>query len=349
VTTPESAATSPLGADVLRVHDWLVKQGIPIGWPLAVNVIAGGRSNLTARIVDPEGHTVVLRRPPLAGALPSAHDMGRESRVLTALAPTHVPVPLVLAQCDDTTVIGAPFYVMEFVEGCVVRTAVDARELLTPEARRQSALAMVDTLAELHMIDPASVGLGDLGPGVRYVERQLRRWLRQWELGSGVAEDTVRSLHAALSERVPQQERVSVVHGDYRLDNLVLGTDGGVRAVLDWELATLGDPLADLGLTLAYWRNDVGESGAMASQPAGVPGYPDADTLVERYRMALGIDGPDLAFYVAFGYWRNAIILFNVDARYRAGAYPESDDSVQSLPDRARSCLRLARRALDYS
>ncbi|MGH3758226.1 phosphotransferase family protein [Actinophytocola sp.] len=340
--------------DTAAARRWLARHGVEFGSAAAFELIEGGRSNLTYRFTDASGRQLVLRRPPLSGALPSAHDMDREVRLLTALAGSAVPVPRVLANCRDVEVIGAPFYVMEFVDGIVVRTRHDAERLLSTTARARVAGELAAVLAGLHAVDPGELGLADIGPGVGFVPRQLRRWLRQWELGSGHRDDllddsAVRSLHAELVRRVPAQERTSLIHGDYRLDNLVVGADGSVRAVLDWELSTLGDPFADVGLMLAYWTDHPDEVAAMESAPSSAPGFPSRSELRSLYIQASGDDVRDIAFYLAFAFWRNAVLLSNVYARYLGGAYGEIDQSVRTLPERAAGCLRLADSALDGS
>jgi aminoglycoside phosphotransferase (APT) family kinase protein len=337
--------TSELPASTLG--PWLTRHGVPLAGEIICQLLTGGRSNLTYRVQDSHGHTVILRRPPLSGALPTAHDMSREVRVLSALAGTDVPVPAVLAHCSDPEVIGAPFYVMEHIEGLVIRDRAGAEEQLSIAARHTASLELPGVLARLHAIDPQATGIAQLGRGAGFIERQLSRWLRQWELGAaGQGEQEIRAIHGLLAQRIPPQRRSTLIHGDYRLDNVILDQDGHIRAVLDWELATYGDPLVDLGLTLSFWSNDAGEVGAMESTPSDGAGFLTRDQLCASYLAASGEPGGDMSYYLSFAFWRNAVILLNIGQRYASGAYGRSDPSVRSIPARAASCLRLAQAML---
>lgn len=262
----------------------------------------------------------MLRRPPLGNVLQSAHDMGREHRIISALSPTAVPVPRALASCGDVAVNDAPFYVMELVEGVVLETAADAERELDAQARADVSQGLIDVLAELHGVVPADVGLGDLGRHEGYVERQLRRWHAQFEQSRSREIPAIDEVHARLSARVPPQQGTAIVHGDYRLGNCLVGGEGSVRAVLDWELCTLGDPLADLGWFLAWWPQP-GESAAHlhGDAPSLAPGFAGRDALVARYAARTGLDVSQLDYYVALAYWKLACITAGVHARYRAG------------------------------
>jgi aminoglycoside phosphotransferase (APT) family kinase protein len=246
--------------------------------------------------------------------------MAREHRVQSALAGTAVPVPRMVGLCEDPAVAGAPFYVMEYVEGRILRDPRDAAGLDTG-TRHLVARAMIETLAELHAVEPAAVGLEGFGRPEGFLARQLRRWWTQFEGSRSRDLPGIENLHESLTTTVPQQRRSAVVHGDYRLDNLVLRDGGAVRAVLDWEMATLGDPLADVGLLLAYWEGLGGGHGGIA--PGLVPGpgsgFPPAGVLVERYARARGADVDDLAWYVAFGYFKIAVILEGIHRRHALG------------------------------
>ena len=221
--------------------------------PLTFERISGGRSNLTYGVNDAGGHRWALRRPPLGKRLASAHDMAREHRIIAALQSTDVPVPPVAGLCEDDSVNGAPFYVMEFVDGPVLRSKAEAEAGFDDAERRAIGERVVDTLVAIHAIDPDQVGLGQLGRKQDYVARQLRRWHEQWEKSKTSELPMVDDVHRRLSERIPEQGPATIVHGDYRLDNMILSPDGEVAAVVDWELCTLGDPLADVGLLLVYW------------------------------------------------------------------------------------------------
>jgi aminoglycoside phosphotransferase (APT) family kinase protein len=304
----------------------------------APEIIAGGLSNITYRLPLPSG-TLILRRPPVGRLLPRAHDVAREYRVLAALAPTPVPVPETLGFCADPDVIGAPFYVMREVGGDVLRTRADTGRLT---AAQRSALAgeLASTLAALHAVDPTAAGLGDFGRHGGYCARQLATWGAQWERSRTRDLPPMTTLLAALAERTPSDSATSIVHGDYRLDNVIVALDGarpGIRAVLDWELSTLGDPLADLGTTLAYWHDEGDAERALIPVAAGVtawPGFPAAAEFAACYAAASGRELRDLSFYLALGTMKIAVILEGVHARYLAGqaAGPGYDTVGAAVP-----------------
>ncbi|MGH9213448.1 MAG: phosphotransferase family protein [Acidimicrobiales bacterium] len=325
MTEPASNPTEvPAGIDAAGVTPWLEAHAAGAAPPLVFTAIAGGHSNLTYRVDDTAGHAWVLRRGPLSHVLATAHDMGREHRIISALAPTDVPVPPAVGLCDDPAVNGAPFYVMDFVEGAVVRDQAAGR-LLDEQGRRHAAEQVADVLARIHAVDPDAVGLGDLGRKEAYVQRQLKRWHGQWEQSKSRELPVVDDVHAALATTVPDQGPATIVHGDYRLDNCLVGTDGTIQAVLDWELCTLGDPLADVGLLLVYWSEPGDEHAALGDSATLLPGFPNRQELIDRYAAASGRDVTRIEFYVAFGYWKLACILEGVYARYRAGAMGRAD------------------------
>src|SRR5688572_23549864 len=233
------------GVDVPRVTDWFEANIDGAQGPLTFDLIAGGHSNLTYGVTDANGKHFVLRRPPLGHLLASAHDMGREHKIISALGPTDVPVAPALGLCTDEDVNGAPFYVMDFVDGLVLRDQAAATSI-SPEARRHASHSIADTLAKIHAVDPDAVGLGDLGKKEDYIQRQLKRWYGQWEKSKTRELPLVDQIHDELLAKVPEQGAAAIVHGDYRLDNCMTDTDGNVIAVLDWEICTLGDPLADV-------------------------------------------------------------------------------------------------------
>jgi aminoglycoside phosphotransferase (APT) family kinase protein len=312
--------------------------------PLTFDRIAGGRSNLTYRVDDAAGQAWILRRPPLGERLGSAHDMAREFRILSALAPTPVPVPAPVAHCRDEAVAGAEFYVMELVDGVVLRDeAAVAAAFPEPAARRGIGEALVDTLVELHAIDPDAVGLGELGRRDGYAERQLRRWKRQWEASKTREVEAMDEAHRRLAERVPEQREVAIVHGDYRLDNVIVSPTGEVAAVVDWELSTLGDPLADVGLLAVYWTQAEDDVVPLMQAPTLAPGFPARAEMVERYGERSGRDLSQLDFFVALGYWKLAAILEGVYARHSADPSTGAVDDLASL---TRVVERLAEAAL---
>jgi len=336
--------------DVERVGKWITDTIGGVAPPLSFELIAGGRSNLTYRVTDAEGRTFALRRPPLSHVLPTAHDMAREYRVISALGPTVVPVPVTFGLCEDEGVNGRPFYVMEFVEGHIVRDAETAERELDLNARRHAGESLADTLAALHSVDVDAVGLGDFAKRDGYIERQLRRWYEQFRNSAveGVETTTViTDIHDRLAADIPPQVGTAIVHGDYRLDNTVLGPDGAVRAVLDWEICTLGDPLADLGLLMVYWTEAGDEAALLGVTPTTVPGFPRRDEICERYRAASGRDLGRLGFYVAFGYWKLACILQGVYARYVGGATAGDRSSVEGFATSIVRLAEMAQRMLD--
>jgi len=307
------------GIDAAAVTHWLAARAPGLQPPLDFELITGGLSNLTYRITDQGGSRWVLRRPPLGHVLATAHDMGREHRIISALLPTEVPVPPLLGFCEDVEVNGAPFYVMHNVDGIVARD-VAAASTLPIESRRAAGLNLIDVLGSIHEVDIDTVGLGDLGRRESYVERQLSRWHRQWEATKDSENPTMEALHRRLTEQVPKQGPATIVHGDYRLDNCILHNDGSIAAVLDWELCTLGDPLADVGLMLVYWT-EAGD-GPSIGLPQGsmVEGFSTRQELLDLYTDRTGRDLTSIGFYVALGYWKLACILQGVLVRYRAGA-----------------------------
>jgi aminoglycoside phosphotransferase (APT) family kinase protein len=305
------------GLDLALVEKYLAEQapGVLQG-PLDGEVISGGRSNLTYVLTDGRRRWV-LRRPPLGHVLATAHDMGREYRVMNALRDSDVPVPRMVALADDS-VIGAPFYVMDFVDGHILRSP----EQLRPYAGARAldmADELVTVLARLHALEPAAVGLGELGKPAGYLERQLKRWKGQLEKSYSRDQSALLALHANLSKRLPTTQREGIVHGDYRLDNVVMGDDLKVTAVLDWEMATLGDPLADLASTLIGWDGLAGLNSPIAAVPGEVEGFPASERLEQTYAAATGWDLSEMPWYLGFAFWRMAAILEGIHYRNSQG------------------------------
>ncbi|MEV0378787.1 phosphotransferase family protein [Nonomuraea sp. NPDC050643] len=309
------------GIDHARLTEWMGRNVPDAGEPLTVSLIAGGRSNLTY-LVEAGERRVVLRRPPLGHVLPTAHDMRREWRVISALAPTPVPVPEPVAFCADEDVIGAPFYLMAYVDGAAVRT----REQLgdpTPGQTRRLSERLAEVLAAIHAVDYREVGLGDFGRPEGYLARQLDRWCQQWERSKTADLPAYDRLVERLRARLPAGSDSTLVHGDYRLDNTLIRLgDLEIRAVVDWEMSTLGDPLADLGLTLTYWhdRGDEERAGIpVAGDVTVAPGFMNAAEFAAHYGKVSGRDIADLGFYVAFGNFKLAVIVEGIHARFRQG------------------------------
>jgi aminoglycoside phosphotransferase (APT) family kinase protein len=330
-------------AAVGAVVGWLRAHGTTVAEPLDVAVIAGGRSNLTYRLTDADGTRWVLRRPPLGALVESAHDVGREHRIMSALVDSPVPVPHMVGFCPDANLIGAPFFVMEYVDGIVLADQDTAERELDRAARFTAGVSIVDLLGRLHGIDPAAVGLGNLGKGDGYLERQLRRWGNQVErltLAPAQA-DLMRDVLGRLRTAPPAQSATAIVHGDFRPGNLIVGRDGAVLALLDWELCTLGDPLADLGWLLAYWGAPDGPALPLAV-PTRAVGFPARDDVARRYAEATGRDIVDVDYYIAFALWRLAVILAGVQSRLRQGAYGEAADDHAEVGEKMAGVLAAA-------
>jgi aminoglycoside phosphotransferase (APT) family kinase protein len=318
------------GIDRAGVEGWFESNVPDVQLPLSFDRISGGRSNMTFGVRDSAGHAWALRRPPLGKRLGSAHDMGREHRVIAALQDTPVPVPPVIGLCEEESVNEAPFYVMGFVEGPILRSADEAKQFDEDE-RREIGERVVDTLVAIHGVDPDAVGLGDLGRKEAYVERQLKRWQGQWEKSKTRELPAVDSVHERLSARIPEQGPATIVHGDYRLDNMILTSSGEVAAVVDWELCTLGDPLADVGMLLVYWSEEGDDFMPLFAPATIAPGFPKRDDVRERYAQRSGRDLSQIDFFIALGYWKLAIILEGVYARYASGQYGKTDEGFQEF------------------
>ncbi len=333
-------AGAPEGIDRDGVESWFALNVPSADPPLSFERIAGGHSNLTYRVADAGGNRWALRRPPLGKRLGSAHDMAREHKVVSALGATEVPVAPVVGLCEDDSVNGAPFSVMEFVEGPILRGLAEADAFPDEADRRAIGERVADTLAAIHAIDPDAGGLGDLGRKEDYVARQLHRWQGQWEKSKTRELAAIDTVHERLAARIPEQGPATLVHGDYRLDNMILTPAGEVAAVVDWELCTLGDPLADVGLLAVYWPDRGQQETIALGQPANLaPGFPTREELIRRYAERSGRDLSDLDFFVALGYWKLAIILEGVYARYAAGGYGKVSEGIQEF---ARLVERLA-------
>ena len=310
-----------------RVAAWLAARRPDIKPPLEFSLIAGGHSNLTYRFVDQSGAAYVLRRPPLGQVLESAHDMGREHRIIHALRDSPVPVPATLGLCTDAQVNGAPFYVMDYVEGAVLHEAEAAKALSAAE-RRSAGMDAVEVLARLHLVDADALGLGDLGRKEAYLARQLKRWNRQWEASKTHEIPAMEESSRLLAEAMPEQVGAGIVHGDYRLGNMIVAA-GKIQAVLDWELCTLGDPLADVGYLLNSWvapGEDAPPTGAAELPPTAAGGFPSRQDISARYEQRTGRSLEGINYYRAFSHWRLAAIGQGVYKRYLTGAMGSNRD-----------------------
>ncbi len=336
----------PEGIHAEEVAAWFAEHVPGVTLPLDFALIAGGHSNLTFTVTDVDEQRWVLRRPPLGQVLATAHDMGREHRIISALGPTDVPVPGTLGLSADDSVNGAPFYVMEYVEGTVIRHSAEA-EALAEDTRQRAGESLIDVLAQIHAVDVDAVGLGDLSRKEGYIERQLKRWHGQWRKSQTRELPIVDEVFERLSDAIPEQGPATIVHGDYRLDNCLLGSDGEINAVLDWEICTLGDPLADLGLLIVYWGDPNHPQLSVPISPTALAGFLSADDLLSRYAATTGRDLTEIDFYIAFGYWKLACIVEGVYARYVGGAMGDHDrdafsgfaQQVEMLAERGRETV----------
>ena len=291
------------------------------GWQrLEASLVSGGKSNLTFELTSDAGEAV-LRRPPDGPLLPRAHDMAREAQVQRALTATAVPVPAILFE-DAGELIGVPFYVMEKVDGYVIRDTLPAGFAESPQDRRAIADVLVDTLADLHAVDPAEVGLSGFGRPSGLGKRQVRRWGEQWERSKSRDVPAVDELARRLRANPPAGPGGAIVHGDFRIDNCLLASQmpPAVAAVLDWELATLGEPLADLGLLLFYWRQAGEAKPVLTPAPSMLPGFPPRSYLAERYAKRTGADLAELPAWVALAHFKTAAIAQGIAARVQAGS-----------------------------
>ncbi|MGK2928436.1 MAG: phosphotransferase family protein [Acidimicrobiales bacterium] len=334
------------GIDVDPVTDWLGRHVGTIA-PLHFERMAGGHSNLTYRVVDATGRSVVLRRPPEGDLLPTAHDMGREHALIAAFGPTDVPVPDALAHCEDDTITGAPFYVMDHVDGIVLHTAQIAEDSFPAPVRGEIGRSFIDVLARLHAVDPDDVGLGALSKKDAYIARQLKTWWRQYESSRTHDDPDLAAVHEWLLANIPEQGPARVVHGDYRLGNCITSPEGSILAVLDWEIATLGDPLADVGYVLATWPEPGDDLVASTSATSMALGFPSRDELLTRYGAATGADLSGIDYYVAWANWKTACIVQGVYRRYCDGALDTSGIDVEAFRHTVEAATRLARAAID--
>ncbi len=329
------------GIDAAKVTAWFESNVPAAKAPLRFDLIAGGHSNLTYTVTDATDQRWVLRRPPLGHVLATAHDMGREHRIISGLGPTDVPVAPAVGLCTDESVNGAPFYVMDHVDGLVLRDAA-AAEQISVAARRNASHSIADTLARIHAVDPDAVGLGELGKKEGYIARQLRRWYGQWNDSKTRELPLVDEVHDVLAARIPEQGKASIVHGDYRLDNCMTDGDGNVIAVLDWEICTLGDPLADVGLLMVYWTEAADASAMLLTAPTTAEGFLSRKEVLDRYAEASGRDLSQIDFYIAFGYWKLACIVEGVYARYVGGAMGADAAGFEGFATQVERCAEAA-------
>ncbi len=333
------------GIDQERVTAWLGERAT-ITAPLDFKLIAGGRSNMSFTVTDSVGRRFVLRRPPLGKLLPSAHDMAREHRLMSALADSVVPVPRMVGLCQDPSVNERDFYVMHFLEGIVVRNIEIGRSLSEP-TRTRMCHELINTLCALHRVNIDAVGLGTLAKRDGYIERQLKRWSGQWEQSKTREIALIDRVRDTLASKQPPPSTATIAHGDYRLSNCMMNPEGPVAGVLDWELCTLGEPMADLGGLLCYWYDPSEPGQGGDSETTSLPGFLGQDEMAGRYAEQMGVNVKTADYYRAFAHWRLACIGEGVYARYLGGQQGSQDEAIDlalyrdSIPRRVERAARL--------
>lgn len=340
----------PEGYDQGAVEAWIETHVPALKPPLKWTRLEGGHSNLTYRLDDANGNAAVIRRPPQGKLLPKAHDMGREWALISALGPTPVPVPAALGFCEDPSVTGAWFYVMGLIDGQPLYTNEDTERLVPQAQRRKLAYSFIDVLADLHALDPADIGLADLGKHDSYVGRQLKTWYRSWTASAQPADYDDPRAHALKDyflEHLPDQGPIRVVHGDYGVHNTLTGPDCTIAAVVDWEISTLGDPLADLAYALNIWP-DPEDAIPLAEDAATAPaGFPTRGELAARYGSRTGRDLSGLDYYLGFNRWKTAAIIHGVYARYVQGQKSSEGVDLPFMRERIDKSLILAEQAVN--
>jgi len=340
----------PEGYDVPAVEAWIGANVEGITPPFTWTRLEGGHSNLTYRLEDADGNEAVIRRPPQGELLPKAHDMSREWALISALGPTAVPVPAALGFCEDPSVTGAWFYVMGIINGHPLYNADDTNRWVPEDQRHRMALSFIDVLAALHSVDPDEVGLGELGKRDSYVGRQLKTWYRSWTSSIEAAEyDDPRAheLQQFFLDNLPDQGPIRVVHGDYGPHNVLIGPDCTVAAVVDWEISTLGDPLADLAYALNFWPDPSDPEPPLPEAATAPPGFPSRTALAARYGEQTGRDLSRLDYYVGFNRWKSAAIVHGVYARYMEGKKSTEGIDLEEMRERIGRTLGLAEQAVN--
>ena len=340
---------APEGYKVDAVEAWVSAEVLELKPPFQWVRLEGGHSNLTYQIEDSLGQFAVIRRPPQGDLLPKAHDMSREWALIKALSTTSVPVPRPFGFCEDPSITGAWFYIMGRIDGKPLYNSDDTEALIPIERREIMAHSFIDALADLHQVDPDAVGLGELGKRDSYVGRQIKTWYRSWTssvAGAQYDDDRAHTLQAYFLDHLPDQGPIRVVHGDYGLHNCLFGADSAVAAVVDWEISTLGDPLADLAYALNPWP-DPSDSRPTAPEAATSPaGFPTRSALANRYAEKTGRDLSNLPYYIAFNRWKTACIVHGVYARYMEGKKSTDGVDLPTLKSRIDLSLTLAEEAI---
>ena len=339
----------PEGYDVTAVEAWIAANVEGITPPFEWTRLEGGHSNLTYKLTDGGGREAVIRRPPQGELLPKAHDMSREWALISALGATDVPVPAALGFCEDPSITGAWFYVMGMIDGHPLYNADDTNRWVPEDQRRKMAMSFIDVLAALHRVDPDEVGLGELGKRDSYVARQLKTWYRSWTSSVEPAQyDDPRAheLQAFFLDNLLDQGPIRVVHGDYGPHNVLIGPDCTVAAVVDWEISTLGDPLADLAYALNFWPDPSDPEPPLPEAATAPPGFPSRTELAARYGEQTSRDLSRLDYYIGFNRWKSACIVHGVYARYMEGKKSTEGIDLEEMRERIGRTLGLAEQAV---
>lgn len=340
---------SPEGYDVQAVESWIRDHVDSLEPPFKWIRLEGGHSNLTFKLIDSQGREAVIRRPPQGQLLPKAHDMSREWALISALGPTPVPVPAALGFCESPNVTGAWFYVMGCINGRPLYTNEDTESWVPEDKRLTMANSFVDVLADLHDVDPMAVGLGDLGKHDSYVARQLRTWYRSWNAsieGAEYDDPRAHELQQFFLDNLPDQGPIRVVHGDYGPHNCLIGPDSTVAAVVDWEISTLGDPLADLAYALNFFPDPTDAIPIAPEAATAVPGFPTRMQMAERYAERTGRDLSKIDYYFGFNRWKSACIVHGVYARYMQGQKSSEGVDLPHMKTRIEGALTMAEQAV---
>lgn len=341
---------SPEGYNVEAVEAWISEHIESLKPPFQWIRLEGGHSNLTYKLIDQDGTEAVIRRPPQGVLLPKAHDMGREWAIISSLGPTPVPVPGALGFCESPDVTGAWFYVMGCINGRPLYNNEETLEWVPEDKRTQLAHSFVDVLADLHSLDPEEIDLGDLGKHDSYVGRQLKTWYRSWTSsieGADYDDTRAHELQQFFLDNLPDQGKIRVVHGDYGFHNCLTGPDSVVAAVVDWEISTLGDPLADLAYALNTFPDPEDEIPAAPEAALNVPGFPARSELAQRYADRTGRDISNIDYYYGFNRWKSACIVHGVYARYMQGNKSSEGVDLEHMRSRVDDSLTLAAQAVN--
>jgi aminoglycoside phosphotransferase (APT) family kinase protein len=348
--TDHDESLGPEGYQVDAVEAWIAENVDDLTPPFNWTRLEGGHSNLTYQLDDQNGNQAVIRRPPQGELLPKAHDMSREWALISALGPTPVPVPKAMGFCESPDVTGAWFYVMGLIDGHPLYSSEDTNKYVPEEQRRKMAMSFIDVLAALHAVDPDEVGLGDLGKKENYIGRQLKTWYRSWTASVAPAnldDPRAHELQEFFLANVPDQGPARVVHGDYGLHNCLVGPDCTIAAVVDWEISTLGDPLADLAYALNQWPDPTDPEPPAPESATAPPGFPSRTELGNRYAEQTGRDLSLLDYYVGFNRWKSACIVHGVYARYCEGKKSTDGIDMDEMRGRITRSLDAAETAVN--